>query len=56
MKENKSKQFLLKLTPLEHQLLMQKSKELNISASDILRIHTINLLKNDKNETKNNVN
>jgi len=51
MRALKSKQFLIKLTDQEHELLKQKSKQLNISISDYLRISSINLLKNDYEKT-----
>jgi hypothetical protein len=51
MRVLKSKQFLIKLTNQEHELLKQKSKQLNISISDYLRISSINLLKNDYEKT-----
>ena len=51
MRALKSKQFLIKLTNQEHELLKQKSKQLNISISDYLRISSINLLKNDYEKT-----
>jgi hypothetical protein len=49
-KKLKTKQFLLKLTHEEHKLLMQKAMELDISASDYIRITSINLLKNNINK------
>lgn len=51
MRALKTKQFLIKLTNQEHELLKQKSKQLNISISDYLRISSINLLKNDYEKT-----
>lgn len=51
MRALKSKQFLIKLTDQEHELLKRKSKQLNISISDYLRISSINLLKNDYEKT-----
>ena len=54
MRALKSKQFLIKLTDQEHELLKQKSKQLNISISDYLRISSINLLKNDYEKTNDN--
>ena len=51
MKALKSKQFLIKLTDQEHELLKRKSKQLNISISDYLRLSSINLLKNDYEKT-----
>lgn len=44
-KKLKTKQFLLRLTDEEHQLLKKKAKELDISAATYLRINCLNLLK-----------
>lgn len=53
MRALKTKQFLIKLTDQEHELLKRKSKQLNISISDYLRISSINLLKNDYEKNSN---
>ena len=54
MKALKNKKFQIKLTNQEHELLKRKSKQLNISISDYLRISSINLLKNDYEKTNDN--
>jgi len=53
MRVLKTKKFLINLTVQEHELLKQKSKQLNISISDYLRISSINLLKNDYEKSNN---
>ena len=48
----KEKSFIFKLTEHELTLLNDKAKSLGISKANLIRLNLLNLLKNEKNNTK----
>ncbi len=52
--EKKNKPLLISLTKTEHTALMKKAKELKMSASQLIRQTTINLISYENEKNNNN--
>ena len=52
--EKKNKPLLISLTTTEHTALMKKAKELKMSASQLIRQTTINLISYENEKNNNN--